>query len=123
MISSTYDEKISNGEYHGNMSKTLPPSRTAPQFVIRFPDDDMRDRIAEAAKANGRSMNAEIVARLQSTFQEHQNGLTDDQIDIFEAELKRRMKDIFSSAERRLKIQSYKSNSKKSIDSIKNSKK
>ena len=49
------------------MSKELPPSRVAEQFVVRFPDG-MRGRIAEAAKANNRSMNAEIVARLQSTF-------------------------------------------------------
>lgn len=46
-----------------------PPSRTAEQFVVRFPDG-MRDRIADAAKANNRSMNAEIVARLQSTFEQ-----------------------------------------------------
>lgn len=51
-----------------NMSKPLPPSRTAPQFVVRFPDESMRDRIAEAAKANNRSMNAEIVARLEQSF-------------------------------------------------------
>ncbi len=50
------------------MSKTLPPSRTAPQFVVRFPNEGMRDRIAEAAKANNRSMNAEIVARLERSF-------------------------------------------------------
>ncbi|WP_028310992.1 Arc family DNA-binding protein [Derxia gummosa] len=46
-----------------------PPSRTAEQFVVRFPDG-MRDRIAEAAKANNRSMNAEIVARLEASFKE-----------------------------------------------------
>ncbi|WP_308219099.1 Arc family DNA-binding protein [Kerstersia gyiorum] len=50
------------------MSKPLPPSRTAPQFVVRFPDESMRDRIAEAAKANNRSMNAEIIARLEHSF-------------------------------------------------------
>ena len=44
-----------------------PPSRTADQFVVRLPDG-MRERIAEAAKASGRSMNAEIVARLQESF-------------------------------------------------------
>jgi len=49
------------------MSKELPPSRTADQFVVRFPDG-MRDRIAEAAKTNGRSMNSEIVSRLDETF-------------------------------------------------------
>lgn len=49
------------------MSKELPPSRVAEQFVVRFPDG-MRGRIAEAAKANNRSMNAEIVARLEESF-------------------------------------------------------
>ncbi|AVS68918.1 hypothetical protein C8245_21205 [Paracidovorax avenae] len=49
------------------MSKELPPSRTAEQFVVRFPDG-MRDEIAAAAKKNNRSMNAEIVARLQDSF-------------------------------------------------------
>lgn len=49
------------------MSKELPPSRTAEQFVVRFPDG-MRDRIAEAAKNNKRSMNAEIIARLESSL-------------------------------------------------------
>ena len=49
------------------MSKELSPSRTAEQFVVRFPDG-MRDRIAEAAKVAGRSMNSEIVARLQASF-------------------------------------------------------
>ncbi|MEJ3621046.1 Arc family DNA-binding protein [Brachymonas wangyanguii] len=46
-----------------------PPSRTADQFVVRLPEG-MRDRIAEAAKASGRSMNAEIVARLKESFGE-----------------------------------------------------
>lgn len=39
------------------------------KYVVRFPDG-MRDRIAEAAKAAGRSMNAEIVARLEASFRE-----------------------------------------------------
>lgn len=47
------------------MSRDLPPSRTAPQFVVRMPDEAFRDRLAEAAKGNGRSMNAEIVALLE----------------------------------------------------------
>lgn len=50
------------------MSKDAPPSRTADQFVVRLPEG-MRDRIAEAAKLNGRSMNSEIVARLSFSFQ------------------------------------------------------
>ncbi len=56
------------------------PSRVADQFVVRFPDG-MRDRIREAADANGRSMNAEIVARLQTSF--HHDDL-DKQPDLIE---------------------------------------
>jgi hypothetical protein len=37
------------------------------QFMLRLPDG-MRDRIKAAAEANRRSMNAEIVDRLESTF-------------------------------------------------------
>lgn len=52
------------------MSKktTIYPSETQERFIVRFPDG-MRDNIAEAAKANNRSMNAEIVDRLQSSFE------------------------------------------------------
>lgn len=35
--------------------------------MLRFPDG-VRDRIAEAAKANNRSMNAEIVARIERSL-------------------------------------------------------
>ncbi|MDY0746554.1 Arc family DNA-binding protein [Paucibacter sp. R3-3] len=45
------------------------PSDAAEKFVVRFPDG-MRDRIADAAKQSGRSMNAEIIQRLESTFGE-----------------------------------------------------
>ncbi|PTU70759.1 Arc family DNA-binding protein [Chromobacterium haemolyticum] len=37
--------------------------RDSDKFMLRLPDG-MRSRIAEAAKTNGRSMNAEIVHRL-----------------------------------------------------------
>lgn len=43
-------------------------SREADKYILRFPDG-MRDNIAEAAKANNRSMNAEIVARLAKSFE------------------------------------------------------
>lgn len=39
------------------------PSGRQDQFVVRFPEG-MRDEIASAAKAAGRSMNAEIVSRI-----------------------------------------------------------
>lgn len=48
------------------MKKTY-PSDKQDQYMIRFPDG-MRDRIKEAAEDAGRSMNQEIVARLESSF-------------------------------------------------------
>ncbi len=42
--------------------------RDSDQFNLRFPDG-MRDRIKEAAKQSGRSMNAEIIYRLQTTLE------------------------------------------------------
>lgn len=39
--------------------------RESDKFMLRLPEG-MRDKIAEAAKANGRSMNSEIIARLSS---------------------------------------------------------
>lgn len=43
------------------------PSRTLDKIVIRVPDG-LRDRIAETAKRNGRSMNAEVVAALEEKY-------------------------------------------------------
>lgn len=44
------------------------PSESQDRYIVRFPDG-MRDRIAEAAKANNRSMNSEIIARLEASFE------------------------------------------------------
>lgn len=41
--------------------------RQSDKFMLRLPDG-MRERVAAAAKTAGRSMNAEIVARLQQSF-------------------------------------------------------
>lgn len=43
------------------------PSRKMDQFIVRLPDG-MRDNIKHAAELNNRSMNAEIVARLEQSF-------------------------------------------------------
>lgn len=48
-----------------NQNKSI--SRESDKFMLRLPDG-MRDKIAYVAKANGRSMNAEIIARLERTF-------------------------------------------------------
>lgn len=43
------------------------PSQELDQYMLRFPDG-MRDRLKETAKENGRSLNAEIVERLNETL-------------------------------------------------------
>ena len=43
------------------------PSEEAERFQIRLPDG-MRSRIRAAAAANGRSMNAEIIATLEAAY-------------------------------------------------------
>lgn len=47
--------------------KTAFPSDTADKVLVRMPDG-MRDQLKEAAKTNNRTMNAEIVARLEQSF-------------------------------------------------------
>lgn len=49
------------------MAKGQFPSDRLDQYMLRFPDG-MRDRIKTAAEASGRSMNAEIVERLEESF-------------------------------------------------------
>ena len=43
------------------------PGRGSDQFVVRYPDG-MREKIAQMAKLNGRSINAEIIARLEKSI-------------------------------------------------------
>jgi plasmid stability protein len=58
------------------MKQAIYSSRTADKFVVRLPDG-MRERIAEVARTHHRSMNSEIIARLeQSMVQE--GALSDD---------------------------------------------
>ena len=49
------------------MSERKPQSED--KYVVRFPNG-MRDQIRAAAEANNRSMNAEIIARLERSFNE-----------------------------------------------------
>ena len=52
------------------MKQAIYSSRTADKFVVRLPDG-MRERIADVARNHHRSMNSEIISRLeQSLFQE-----------------------------------------------------
>jgi hypothetical protein len=43
-------------------------TRDSDKYIVRMPEG-MRDRIAAAAKLNGRTMNAEIVQRLEKSFE------------------------------------------------------
>ncbi|MGH8037209.1 MAG: Arc family DNA-binding protein [Stenotrophomonas sp.] len=47
--------------------QTFGMSREDPQFKLRM-TEELRDQIAEAARANNRSMNAEIIGRLEGSF-------------------------------------------------------
>lgn len=51
-------------------------SRTADKFVVRLPDG-MRERIAEVARTHHRSMNSEIIARLEKSLVEGDDQATD----------------------------------------------
>lgn len=51
------------------MTKKPYPSDTQDRFIVRLPEG-MREAIAFLAKKNGRSMNAEIVARIERTLKE-----------------------------------------------------
>lgn len=48
------------------------PSQDADRINFRVPDG-LRERLKEAGRENGRSMNAEIVARLESSFEPSQS--------------------------------------------------
>jgi predicted DNA-binding protein len=51
------------------MPSSATTGRDSEKFNLRLPDG-MRERIADAAKENGRSMNSEIIARLEASFDE-----------------------------------------------------
>lgn len=76
MLSSRYDAVIAIRYYEASMSKPPAPSDLADKFMLRLPEG-MRDLIAAEAARNNRSMNAEIIARLQSTFSEQDPEITE----------------------------------------------
>ncbi|MNN32746.1 Arc-like DNA binding domain protein [compost metagenome] len=51
-------------------------SRTADKFVVRLPDG-MRERIAEIAAANHRSMNSEVVLHLKTLIEDAELDLSE----------------------------------------------
>lgn len=49
------------------LKQAIYSSRTADKFVVRLPDG-MREKIAEKARTHHRSMNSEIIARLEGSI-------------------------------------------------------
>ena len=82
------------------MKQALYSSRTADKFVVRLPDG-MRERIADVARNHHRSMNSEIIARLeQSLVQEGSLGdelnlrLDSPELSLHERELLQRFRQL-----------------------------
>lgn len=82
------------------MKPALYSSRTADKFVVRLPDG-MRERIADVARNHHRSMNSEIIARLeQSMLQESALGdelnmrLDSRELSLHERELLQRFRQL-----------------------------
>lgn len=59
------------------------PSQLADRFQIRMPEG-LRDRIRASAEANNRSMNAEILARLEGSYESGQHQQAKLKVDIEE---------------------------------------
>ena len=68
-------------------------SREQDKFMVRMPEG-MRDEIAKAAKANNRSMNAEIVARLERSISDSPVIAKEDLPVFFEYALRRSLKQL-----------------------------
>ncbi len=82
------------------MKQAIYSSRTADKFVVRLPDG-MRERIADVARNHHRSMNSEIIARLeQSLLQEDALGedlslrLDSPELSLHERELLQRFRQL-----------------------------
>lgn len=63
------------------------PGRGADQFPLRLPEG-MRERIKEAARLSGRSMNSEIIARLEDTFSVGEPPTSPEELAKFMAEMR-----------------------------------
>ncbi|HRQ59828.1 MAG TPA: Arc family DNA-binding protein [Azoarcus taiwanensis] len=64
------------GQHNPDMSKRPQDSesRHADKYIVRFPDG-MRDRLKASGQAAGRSLNAEIVFRLEQSFRQQGTGM------------------------------------------------
>ena len=58
------DRTIASARVVDPATPAKPPSKTAPQFVLRY-TPELRDKIARLAKANGLSINSQLIALLE----------------------------------------------------------
>lgn len=79
--------------YYSHMSDKTYPSDTQDRFMVRMPDG-LRDRIAEVAKENNRSMNAELVSRIESSFEAKDQSALAQRVAHLELELLARQLDL-----------------------------
>lgn len=77
-------------------------ARDDPHFRLRLPAP-LRDRLAAAAKANNRSANAEVVARLERSFVEMPKGIED--VRERHDEVLAMMREVLETAERLAAVQ------------------
>lgn len=68
-------------------------SRTADKFVVRLPEG-MRDRIAHVAREQHRSMNSEIIARLQNSLQQDNQAVRLASVRLDSAELSQHEREL-----------------------------
>lgn len=70
------------------------PVRDFEKFMLRMPEG-MRDRIAREAKANGRSMNAELIARIEKTLEDDTAlAKLTDRVEELEADFEKRLQEL-----------------------------
>ncbi|VUS88755.1 Arc family DNA-binding protein [Klebsiella huaxiensis] len=81
------------------------PSQMQDKFNLRFPDG-MRDAIAERAKANGRSMNSEIVQILQDALDGVAEKKALEQLDLFKEAITELRLSVDASKKARQKMSS-----------------
>lgn len=66
--------------------------RESDKFMLRFPEG-MRERITTLAKDNGRSMNAEIIARLEDSLAPHDGvEISEKSLDAIEVRMRHALK-------------------------------
>jgi hypothetical protein len=58
------DRMIASARVVDPATPARPPSKTAPQFVLRY-TPELRDKIARLARSNGLSINSQLVALLE----------------------------------------------------------